>query len=493
MTRTLLIRAGTGIGAGFTSVDQPRLSPDGTKVVFVTDTGIWVLTIAGLTLLQVSSLAQTGAGWPNWSPDGSQIVFGAAPGIYGNEVYIVNADGSGETVLAPALVDGTQTYWPSFAPDGTVIYSKAVPDGLGNFPGSLWTINDDGTGDTLFFTPPGPDEDSPFASQARWSHDGAFVFYLRSNTGADDGLRRLTSAATGDIFISEAGGVGADWSPDDSLILIAQVDGSTDLTTVDPDGADPTLLYDAVGLTEVLNPSYGPTDDRIVFKGEEPDAFNNQQLWLLDDSGPSPDDATVDCAEDPKVVTITGTGFGPDEGDLTIQNHDRDEVPFDLVSWSDTEIVVTIATDDFQNGDWRIVVNEAVLEVIMACDVPPPDPPSGDRRLIRRLRRFPLPFDRNLFFTIWRLEMLMQVGIGLRVGSDPPGQDPAVEVRLSTDAGDTWGPTMIVTAGRQGQRLARAVLNRLGHVQNGYLEISMADPVAWALFQAVIDAEESEP
>lgn len=366
MQLTCIIRAGEGIGSGFTSVTLPRISPDGNKVVFVADTGIWVLNLETNDLTHVSdSLLAT---WPNWSPDNSKIVFGAAPGIYGYEVYIVNANGTGQTLLAPALVDGTTTSFPSFAPDGTVIYTKAIPDGLGNFPGTLWTINANGSGDTLFFTPPGPDEDSPYASQARWSHDGNLVLYQRSNTDVDDGGYTLNNSGGDDTKIAENFGTGQDWNADDSKILISSIDSSVGLYTIDPDGSNQDLLYDAIGLVLVSNPSYGPDNTPICFSGEQVDEFFNKQIWLLESGGADIGNATINCVN--LHLTVTGAHFGAEEGTLVVFDPNGDPVEVVIDEWDDNIIIAILDIDPFLNGVYQISVNGSEpLNATLLCNI----------------------------------------------------------------------------------------------------------------------------
>lgn len=481
MTLTLLIRAGTGVGASFTSVTQPRYSPDGLKVAFLADTGIWTIRLSDNNLVHVS--ARSGATWPNWAPDSAKLVY-QADTVDGRAIYRVNADGSSDTLIVPASNLVYENYLPSYAPDGTVIYTRG-DDVSGQ--GDLRVCAADGSGDALFLdiTPPS----NAVANEARWSHDQGHVAFEQSNSSADGG-HVVDSGASGDVALGVDVQGGMDWSLDDSTILIKDPSVATSLSTIKPDGTDLTVVYDNPALVSVSCPSYSPDDTKIAFAGQEVDAFDSQQLWLLDVSGPTqPSLSDWDC--ETEQATITGVGFTDDPGLVVLDPH-GDVVAFTYVSKSDTTIVIHL-TDFTMNGLYSFTMTDFdEFTGTLACDVPPPTP-GEERGLIRRTRRFPLPFDRNLFVTVWRLEMLMQMGIGRRVGDGLPGQDPAVEIRLSTDGGETWGPTMIVTAGRQGQRTARAIINRLGAVQNGYIEISVADPVAWGFYQAVVDAEFSEP
>jgi len=52
---------------------------------------------------------------PSWSPDGTEIVFQSQRLVW-NNIYIINADGTGLTQVNPS--NGSENIYPSFSPDG---------------------------------------------------------------------------------------------------------------------------------------------------------------------------------------------------------------------------------------------------------------------------------------------------------------------------------------------------------------------------------------
>lgn len=115
--------------------------------------------------------------------------------------------------------------------------------------------------------------------------------------------------------------------------------------------------------------------------------------------------------------------------------------------------------------------------------------PTVERRRIRRVRRFPLPFDRNFWVYVRRIEFLIQAGVG---NSNDPGADPQLEVRFSGDGGATWGDILLVPMGRQGEYNLRQVINNIGKLRNGWVEVADSDPVRSYLLACFVDADENE-
>jgi hypothetical protein len=84
------------------------------------------------------------------------------------------------------------------------------------------------------------------------------------------------------------------------------------------------------------------------------------------------------------------------------------------------------------------------------------------------------------------LQVDMETGISLETGQ---GEAPLLMLRHSSDGGHTWSPERTATIGAAGQYGARAKFNRLGSGRNRVWEISMTDPVRFAVFGAVIDGD----
>lgn len=102
--------------------DNPHFSPDGSKILFVTNRNgsgyeIYVCDSNGsnlrrLTTNNVDDLA------PQWSPDGSRIIFASQQAGLVTELYVMNADGSNVVRLTHSQGNGQDNYSPAFSSDG---------------------------------------------------------------------------------------------------------------------------------------------------------------------------------------------------------------------------------------------------------------------------------------------------------------------------------------------------------------------------------------
>ncbi len=102
----------------------------------------------------------------------------------------------------------------------------------------------------------------------------------------------------------------------------------------------------------------------------------------------------------------------------------------------------------------------------------------------RWLRRAPhVAVDRN-FLIIDRLELLMEVGLGLPSGQ---GSDPMVHLSWSHDGGQTFGAERAKSAGVTGAFTTRPIWRKLGYGDDWVLQMTGSDPIPWRLLDAFIE------
>jgi len=149
---------------------QPAWSPSGSKIVFVDD-DLFVVNADGSGLKQLTDIARTpGVGnyAPAWSPDGKTIVFVRTTGdktgdpFIGGELWAINSDGSR---LRPLGVAGTD---PDWSPDSLRLTFASNRNG--NL--DIYVTNADGSGQRRLADRPGT-EDYGLV----WSPDGSMIVF----------------------------------------------------------------------------------------------------------------------------------------------------------------------------------------------------------------------------------------------------------------------------------------------------------------------------
>ena len=144
-------------------------SPDGSRIVFIQGRDIWVMDDDGANQTRLTTTANTddpfvGNFTLNWAPS-NRIVFTSNRDGGGRQVYSMEPDGTDQTRL---VNDGAENKFPAWSPDGSrIAYSRstipcvAVECGLNNlFAGyEIFVMNADGSGQTriTITTPPGRD------------------------------------------------------------------------------------------------------------------------------------------------------------------------------------------------------------------------------------------------------------------------------------------------------------------------------------------------
>lgn len=225
-------------------------SPDGRTIAYqLTDGGIHLVDETGRDGRLLTGLRSYR---PAWSPDGARVVF-QSDRTGDLDVWIVNADGSGETNLTadPGVADGD----PAWAPDGTrLVFEKG---------GEIWTMAPDGSDGV-----PVVDADFGVAANPAWSPDGSRIAFLGDDGGeawevwtvAPDGsdLRRLTSRT--EVILEED--AFPRWAPDGTRIAIQgfeSVVSGASVWVVEADGSSPRHV--AAG----REPGWSSDGSRIVF------------------------------------------------------------------------------------------------------------------------------------------------------------------------------------------------------------------------------------
>ena len=199
--------------------EHPRLSPDGTRVAFNSDTGteaiVWIYDLSGTTAMRRLTLVGRNR-FPVWSPDGQVAFQSDREGDRG--IFRQRADGTGAAERLTKAGPGTSHVPQSWSPDGRYLLYDTVTDPLvnpggGRGPRSLMILS---VADRTSM--PFGDVRSAFATSATFSPDGQWVAYTRSAQATGTRTYVQPFPATGTQYEI---GVGSHpvWSPDGSSLF----------------------------------------------------------------------------------------------------------------------------------------------------------------------------------------------------------------------------------------------------------------------------------
>lgn len=203
---------------------------------------------------------------PAWSPDGARIAYERGDDAGGVGIWLMNADGSGQTEIAADDGDRAGDADPAWSPDGTQIAFASTRAGTWN----VWLVNVDG-GDRRRVS-------DVFGSDPAWSPDGRQLAYVGT-----DGIGVVGVDGSNPHVISAPGAFasGPSWSPDGRQIVFSRNNGQGfpgELHVANVDGSgEHKLTSDGFANAQA---SWSPDGTQIVFQRTNAPPFG-WSLWAL--------------------------------------------------------------------------------------------------------------------------------------------------------------------------------------------------------------------
>jgi TolB protein len=230
----------------------PDVSPDGKRIVFASNRegGLNDIYIMNSNGSHQSVLTDNGASLaPVWSPDGKKIAF-LSGGSGSWDIYTMSADGSNKIRLTNQA-NNTYPLRPNdftfaWSPDGTQIVF--APN-----DGSIRVIKIDGSGVTTL--------SNEHDLYPVWSPDGKKIAFSSDRTG-DWGIYLINADGSGTVsLIPPVGAFYPIWSPDGKKLAFQS---HQDIYVVNADGSALTNLTKSSARDE--DPAWSPDGTRIAFK-----------------------------------------------------------------------------------------------------------------------------------------------------------------------------------------------------------------------------------
>lgn len=273
---------------------SPSLSPDGTKIAFVStrdgNREIYVMSADGSGQTNLTNNAASDD-YPSWSSDGTKIAF-VSQRDGKNNIYVVNVDGSGQTRLTNDTTEND--YNPSCSPTGTKIAFWRLITNTGG--GQIYVMDANGSSQTNLTS----------ASQENrypcWSPDGTEITFFSNRDGKDDIFVMNVNGSSQTNLTKNAvvGGTLPSWSPTGTKIAFESSIGSNpspddnwEIEVINADGSGQTRLTN--NSAEEREPSWSPDGTKIVFNSYRD---GNWEIYVVDADGSNPTNLTNDAADD---------------------------------------------------------------------------------------------------------------------------------------------------------------------------------------------------
>jgi len=264
-----MLAASCGQGAGASRIGvgcQPSWSPDGSKILFVDQGGIYMTDPDGghrTPVLPIAGDAQFEIGTSAWSPDGKRIVYAAMACIF---TFTLGEDGSNVTKVTGEPGPIHWTFAPSWSPDGKRIVFESHEDtgDSDDYPvfstSKIVVVDIDGSNERTLTAeddhwPAWSPDGSKIAFESR--RDGNYEIYVMNADGSNPTRLTENTAITDGYPV---------WSPDGTKIaFISNRDGQRDIYIMNADGSKVTRLTENSFNESSL--SWSPDGTKIAFCG----------------------------------------------------------------------------------------------------------------------------------------------------------------------------------------------------------------------------------
>jgi Tol biopolymer transport system component len=237
---------------GFTGVTVPS----GGRIAFTSNRDgsyeIYVMNADGSGQTRLTSdTAHDYNTQPSWSPDGSRIAFSSSGYNLSYAIYVINANGSGRTQLTSVI--GTERQ-PSWSPDGSRIAITVGFPHIGYYGDlDIYVANADGSGQTQLTNNGSEGEFLP-----AWSPDGTKIVFTSNRYG----ISIMNADGSGQTPLTNNAAIdgGHTWFPDGTKIAFLL---GGDIYVMSADGSGQTPLTNNAAINSGY--AWSPNGTKIAF------------------------------------------------------------------------------------------------------------------------------------------------------------------------------------------------------------------------------------